>query len=48
MIEAVAQRTRGVDLLKTVPETPERQRRELGLAVGLGKAPSAVKGPGAP
>jgi predicted ATPase len=48
MNEAVAQLTRGLDLLKTLPETPEGRHRELGLEVGLGAALSAAKGPGAP
>jgi class 3 adenylate cyclase/predicted ATPase len=42
--EAVAQLTRGRDLLKTLPETPALRKQELELQVALGSVLIAVKG----
>jgi class 3 adenylate cyclase/tetratricopeptide (TPR) repeat protein len=42
--EAVELLTAGLELLKTLPETPERMQRELALQAGLGLALTAVKG----
>jgi predicted ATPase/class 3 adenylate cyclase len=46
--EAVAQLTRGLDLLPALPDGPERWRRELDLQVALGSALIAAKGFAAP
>ena len=42
--EAVAQLTKGLDLLAGLPDGAERRRRELGLQLGLGPALIAAKG----
>ena len=47
-VEAIEHLTRGLDLLKTLPESPEHAQRELDLQVALGPALMAVKGQGAP
>ena len=47
-VEAIAHLTRGLDLLKTLPDTPERRRQELHLQVALGAPLTATKGRGAP
>ena len=47
-LEAIAHLTRGLDLVKGLPETPERAGRELGLHLTLGPALMAVKGFSAP
>jgi DNA-binding winged helix-turn-helix (wHTH) protein len=46
--EAIAHLNRGLVLVRTVPDTPERHRRELSLALMLGAALSATRGFGAP
>ena len=46
--EAVAQLTKGLDLLAGLPDGAERRRRELGLQLGLGPALIAAKGFAAP
>jgi class 3 adenylate cyclase/predicted ATPase len=48
MAEAVAHLTRGLEVLKGLPDRPERQRRELGLQLALGQASIAAKGFAAP
>ncbi|HLN31668.1 MAG TPA: protein kinase [Gemmataceae bacterium] len=47
-IEAVAHFSRGLDLLATLEDTPERARHELGMQMPLGVALLAVKGFAAP
>jgi class 3 adenylate cyclase/predicted ATPase len=47
-VEAVAHFTTGLELLKTVPETPERIRHELTLQTALSSALVVTKGLGAP
>jgi class 3 adenylate cyclase/predicted ATPase len=46
--EAVSHLQRGLDLLQTLPDTPERPCRELALLIALGRAMRATKGPAAP
>ncbi len=46
--EAISLLTRGLELLKTLPDTPEHTRRELTLQVTLGESLIATSGPGAP
>jgi predicted ATPase len=46
--EAVAQLSRGLELLAGLPDSPERRRREVGLQLGLGPALIAAKGFAAP
>ena len=48
MTEAAAQLQKGLDQLALLPETPERQRRELELRSALGAVFMAVKGFAAP
>ena len=48
MAEAVAQLTKGLEVLNGLPGGPERQRRELGLQLALGQASLASKGFAAP
>ncbi len=43
--EAVAHLTRGLELIETLPESPERAREELALQLALGPALGAIKGP---
>ncbi|MCH9051834.1 MAG: AAA family ATPase [Proteobacteria bacterium] len=47
-VEAVGHLTKGLELIKRLPETPERAKRELGLHLTLGPALMAVKGFAAP
>jgi predicted ATPase len=47
-IEAIDHLMRGLKLVESLPDTPERARRELGLQVTLGPALMAAKGQGAP
>src|SRR5262245_28365449 len=47
-VEAIEHLTRGLDILKTLPESPEHAQRELELQIALGPALMAVKGQGAP
>jgi len=44
--EAIAHLTRGLELLTTLPETPERARQELSLHIALGATLAATKGYG--
>lgn len=46
--EAISLLTKGLELLRTVPETPERNQHELSLQVALGLALTATKGYGMP
>jgi class 3 adenylate cyclase/predicted ATPase len=47
-VEAVAHLTRGLEVLTTLPETPERTQHELRLQLALGVALIAAKGYAAP
>ena len=40
--------TKGLEVLHTLPDTPERARQELGLQITLGPALLATKGLAAP
>lgn len=46
--EAIRHLSKGLDLLKTLPGTPERDQHELTLQLALGTALQATKGIGAP
>jgi len=48
MLEAAVQFQKGLELLAGVPDGPNRQREELELQGGLGRALVASKGPAAP
>jgi predicted ATPase len=47
-VEAVAHLTRGLEVLKTLPDTPERNQQELMLHIDLGAALQITKGNAAP
>jgi class 3 adenylate cyclase/tetratricopeptide (TPR) repeat protein len=47
-VEAIAHLTTGLEVLKTLPVTPERRRQELDLYIALGAPMTATKGWGAP
>jgi predicted ATPase len=47
-LEAIAHLTKALELLKTLPETPERARQELDVHTALGPALMAAKGYAAP
>jgi TOMM system kinase/cyclase fusion protein len=47
-LEAVSHFTSGIELLQTLPETPERTRQSLSLYIALGSALQMTKGHGAP
>jgi predicted ATPase len=47
-VEAISHLTKGLELLKTLPDTPERTRQELDLQITLGPALMVIKGPAAP
>jgi class 3 adenylate cyclase/predicted ATPase len=47
-VEAIAHLSKGLELLKTLPDTPERARQELTLQIALGAPLMATKGFGAP
>jgi predicted ATPase len=47
-LEAISHLTKGLEVLKTLPETPERTRQELDLQTTLGPALMAAKGYAAP
>jgi predicted ATPase len=47
-VEAVAHLTQGLQVLGTLPDTPERAQQELVMQITLGRALSAVKGQAAP
>jgi predicted ATPase len=46
--EAISHLTKGIELLKTLPDTPERAQQELMLQIALGSALMATKGWSAP
>ena len=47
-VEAISHLTKGLELLQTLPETPERAQREVDLQIALGQAFIATKGQAAP
>ena len=47
-VEAISHLTRGLELLKTLPDNPEHARRELTLLIALGVPLRAIKGFAAP
>jgi predicted ATPase len=47
-VEAVSHFTTGIELLKTLPETPEHTREAVALYIGLGTALRMTKGQAAP
>ncbi|MBI3797574.1 MAG: tetratricopeptide repeat protein, partial [Deltaproteobacteria bacterium] len=47
-VEAIAHLTKGLELLKTLPDTPERAQQELMLQIALGASLQATKGYAAP
>ena len=47
-LEAVRQLTRGLEALQTLPESPERDRRELAFQIAIGTPLIAVQGYSAP
>ncbi len=47
-VEAISHLTKGLELLKTLPDTLERTQQELTLQVALGTPLIATKGYGAP
>jgi len=47
-VEAVADLTKGLELLTALPDTPERAQQELTLQIALGSVLVATKGYGAP
>jgi class 3 adenylate cyclase/predicted ATPase len=47
-VEAISHLTKGLELLKTLPETPERSQQELLLHIALGASLIATKGYAAP
>jgi predicted ATPase/DNA-binding winged helix-turn-helix (wHTH) protein len=47
-VEAITHLTRGLEVLKTLPATPERNQQELTLCIALGAALQTIKGNAAP
>jgi predicted ATPase len=47
-VEAIGHLTKGLKLLKTLPDTPARTQQELTLQIALGPALMATKGYAAP
>jgi predicted ATPase/class 3 adenylate cyclase len=47
-VEAISHLTKGLELLKMLPETPERAQREISLQLALGSPLSMIKGQIAP
>jgi predicted ATPase/class 3 adenylate cyclase len=47
-VEAAAHLTKGLEVLQTLPDTPERARRELDMQLALGQALQVAKGYAAP
>jgi class 3 adenylate cyclase/predicted ATPase len=47
-VEAVAHLTKGLEVLQTLPDTPERTQHELDMRVALGQALQVTKGLSAP
>jgi predicted ATPase len=48
LVEAINHLSKGLEVLKTLPETPERLQQELHLQTALGPAVMAIKGQGSP
>jgi predicted ATPase len=48
LVEAIAHLTKGLELLKALPDTPERTQQELDLQITLGPALTSTKGWAAP
>ena len=47
-LEAIAHLTKGLEVLRTLSDSPERAQQELGLQIALGQAWMAAKGQGVP
>jgi predicted ATPase len=47
-VEAIAHLRQGLELLKTLPEAPDRVQREVNMYIALGASLLATKGPAAP
>src|SRR5207253_1063987 len=47
-VEAIAHLRQGLELLETLPETPQRLQRQVDLPIALGASLIATKGSGAP
>ncbi|MCZ6858574.1 MAG: AAA family ATPase [Gemmatimonadetes bacterium] len=47
-VESVGHLTKGLTVLKTLPETPERNQQELDMLTALGTVQIATEGPGTP
>ena len=47
-VEAVAHLTKGLEVLQTLPDTPERAQHELDMQIALGQALMVTKGQAAP
>jgi predicted ATPase len=47
-VEAISHLTKGLELLTTLPETPEHTQREVDMLIALGASLLATKGSGAP
>jgi predicted ATPase len=47
-VEAIRHLRQGLELLQTLPETPERTQREVDMHIALGASLSATQGPAAP
>jgi class 3 adenylate cyclase/predicted ATPase len=47
-VEAVAHLNKGLEVLQTLPDTPERARQELNLRLALGQTLEVTKGPSTP
>src|SRR2546426_8890370 len=47
-LEAISHFTTGIELLKSLPETPERTQQALTLYIRLGAAPQGTQGHAAP
>jgi class 3 adenylate cyclase len=47
-MEAISHLTKGLELLKTLPETPQRLQREVDMHIALGASLAATKGYAAP
>jgi predicted ATPase len=48
LVEAINHLSKGLEVLKTLPETPERLQQELHVQTALGPAVMAIKGQGSP
>jgi predicted ATPase/class 3 adenylate cyclase len=47
-LEAIAHLSKGLEVIATLPDTPERVQQELGVQIALGQAWMAAKGQGVP